>query len=188
MLKLTTTVYKYKRYAQWMLIGVVVVTLFLFVGSPILPPPINAVGIISIFILAIYAAVKPKSVFSLRSVDERKLAFTEDALQWGNWLIAIHELEKLDIYLHGFDTFRYLTGHAQGRKTFTTVYGDRNTISFTYRSMSYDLTFYLGTFEHYDMLIRIMQQWREKGIIFSCRSLFTDEYIREQVQEYSNYP
>ncbi|OQP65886.1 hypothetical protein A3860_14940 [Niastella vici] len=179
-MKLTTTVYKYKRSAPWMIALMVLATVLFFFFSSTFHPIINALGIAVLIFLAVYAVLRPKSVFSLRSVDDRKLVFSPDELIWGTLRMPIHELEKLDVYIYAFDTFKHPAMISAGRKIFTTEYGDKNTISFLYRSVSYDLTFYLGTFKHYDTLVKIMQSWREKGIDFSARSAFTDSYIREQ--------
>jgi hypothetical protein len=179
-MKLTTTVYKYKRSAPWMIVLMVLATALFFFFSSRLHPLMNAFGVALLVFLAVYAVLRPKSIFSLRSVDERKLVLTPDELMWGTWRMPIQEVEKLDIYIYAFDTFKHPATISLGRKIFTTEYGDKNTITFVYRGIKYDLTFYLGTFNHYDTLFKIMQSWREKGINFTARSAFTDSYIREQ--------
>lgn len=179
-MKLTTTVYKYKRSAPWMIVLMVMATVLFFFFSSSLPPIINALGIAVLVFLAVYAVLRPKSIFSIRSVDERKLVLSPDELIWGVLRMPIQEVEKLDLYIYAFDSFKHPAMISAGRKILTTEYGDKNTISFLYRGVGYDFIFYLGTFKHYDTLIKIMQSWREKGIDFSARSAFTDSYIREQ--------
>jgi Ca2+/Na+ antiporter len=184
-MKLTTTVYKYKRSAPWMVVLMVLATALFFFFSATFHPLMNAFGVALLVFFAVYAALRPKSIFSLRAVDERKLVLTPDELIWGNLRMPIHEVEKLEIYIHAFDTFKHTTSKGWvGKKTFTTEYGDRNAITFVYRGVRYDLTFYLGTFNHYDILVQIMKSWRNKGIDFSARSAFTDSYIREQVNRF----
>jgi hypothetical protein len=183
-MKLTTTVYKYKRSAPWMLVLMVLATVLFFFFSTTFHPLMNVFGVALLVFLAVYAVLKPKSIFSLRTVDERKLVLTPDELKWGTWQMPIQEVEKLEIYIHAFDTFKHSTTGSGRRKMFSTEYGDRNTITFVYHGVRYDLTFYLGTFKHYDTFVRIMQSWREKGINFSARSAFTDKYIREQVNRF----
>ena len=180
MLKLTTTVYKYRRYAPLMMVAITAGTILSFLAGS----PLNILGIITLVGLAIYAGIKPKSIFSVRTVDERKLSFTAEEITWGNWLLPIHELENIDINIYAFDTFRHHLGNPNRSRTLTIEYGDRNTLAFSYRNTKYALTFYLGTFEHYDTLVKIMEMWREKGINFSAKSMFTDSYIREQVKLY----
>lgn len=177
---LTTTVYKYKRFAPWMIVLMTLATILFFFFSTSFHPLMNAFGVAMLIFFAVYAALRPKSIFSLRAVDERKLVLTPDELMWGTWRMPIHEVEKLEIYIYAFDAFKHYTSSSRGQKKFMTEYGDRNTITFFYRGIRYDLTFYLGTFNHYDTLVKIMQSWREKGIDFSARSAFTDTYIREQ--------
>ena len=179
-MKLTTTVYKYKRSAPWMIVLMVLATVLFFFFSATFPPIMNAIGIGLLILIAVYAALRPTSIFSIRAVDERKLMLTPDELMWGTWRMPIHDVEKLEIYIHAFDAFKHKTSSLGKTKPIATEYGDRNTISFVYSGTRYDLTFYLGTFNHYDTLIQIMKSWREKGIDFSARSAFTDSYIREQ--------
>lgn len=183
-MKLTTTVYKYKRSAPWLIGLMVLATVLFFVFSSRFDPLINVFGIAFLIFIAVYAALRPKSIFSLRAVDEQKLVLAPDELMWGTWRIPIHEVEKLEIYIHAFDTFKHTTARLGRGKLFASEYGDKNTITFVFRGIRYDLTFYLGTFDHYDILVKIMQSWREKGIDFSARSAFTDSYIREQVKRY----
>lgn len=183
-MKLTTTVYKYKRSAPWMIVLIGLATVLFFFFSSKLPPLVNLFGIALLVFFALYAVLRPKSGVSIRSVDERKLVLTPDELMWGTWRIPINEVEKLDIYVHAFDTFKHNARGSGKRTIYTTEYGDRNTITFVYHGIRYDLTFYLGTFVHYDTLVQIMQCWREKGIYFSARSAFTDTYIREQVNRF----
>lgn len=179
-MKLITTVYKYKRAAPWMIGLTALATILFFFFSSAFPSFVSGLVVALLIFLAIYAALRPKSIFSVRSVDDRELVFTPDELIWGTLQMPMDELEKLEIYIYAYDTFKHQNTGFVGRKTFTTEYGDRNTITFVYRGVSYDLIFYLGTFSHYDTLIQIMQRWHEKGIAFSARSAFTDSYIREQ--------
>jgi Ca2+/Na+ antiporter len=182
-MKLTTTVYKYKRSAPWMLVLMVLGTVLFFYYSSALNPIMNLLGIALLIFFAVYAVLRPKSIFSLRSVDDRKLEITPDELIWGTLHMPIQEVEKLEIYIFAFDTFKHPTGSVMGQKATVTEYGDKNTIAFVYRGVKYDLIFYLGTFKHYDILVKIIQSWREKGIDFSARSAFEDSYIREQVKK-----
>jgi Ca2+/Na+ antiporter len=183
-MKLTTTVYKYKRSAPWMLGLMVLGTVLFFYYSSSLPAFVNLIGIALLIFLAVYAVLRPKSIFSIRSVDDRKLELTPDELIWGTLRMPIQEVENLDVYIFAFDTFKHHTTSLMGRKATVTEYGDKNTIAFTYRGVKYDLIFYLGTFNHYDVLAKIIQRWREKGIDFSARSAFEDSYIREQVKKF----
>jgi hypothetical protein len=162
-MKLTTTVYKYKRSAPWMIVLMVLATVLFFFFSSTFHPLMNVFAVALLVFLAVFAVLRPKSIFSLRTVDERKLVLTPDELMWGNWRMPVHEVEKLEIYIHAFDTFKHSTTGSVQRKACTTEYGDKNTITFVYRGIRYDLTFYLGTFNHYDMLVQIMKSWRGKS-------------------------
>jgi len=128
-----------------MIVLMVLATVLFFFFSTTFHPLMNAFGVALLVFFAVYVVLRPKSIFSLRVVDERKLMLTPDELMWGTWRMPIHEVEKLEIYIHAFDTFKHHSTGSGVRKTFTTEYGDRNTITFVYRGIRYDLTFYLGT-------------------------------------------
>ena len=179
-MKLTTTVYKYKRFAPWMIGLLAFATILFFFLSPTFPPIMNVIGVALLIFGAVYSALRPKSIFSLRTVDDRKLTITPDELIWGTVIMPINEVKKLEIYIHAFDAFRHRSSGSSMRKLGTSEYGDKNTIAFMYRDIRYDFIFYLGTFDHYDILVQIIQGWRDKGIDLSARSAFSDSYIREQ--------
>lgn len=182
--KLTTMVYKYKRYAPWMVAVYALATVLFFAFSPSLSPLVVLLAMIMFVAVAVYAGLRTTPLFSMRSVDERKLTLTPDELVWGNWLIPIGEVEDLEVYIHAFNSFRHREVSKRRGRRLTVEYGDRNKLNFSYRGAKYDLTFYLGTFEHYETLLQILQSWRESGILFSARSAFADSYIREHVNRY----
>ncbi|NML19527.1 hypothetical protein HHL16_01520 [Pseudoflavitalea sp. G-6-1-2] len=181
-MKLTTTVYKYKRSAPWLILLLVTATALLFIFSSRLNLWVSVLGVVLLFSLAVYAALRPKSLFSIRSADERLLTFTPDELIWGTVQMPIQEVEKLKVYIHAFNTFKHSASGNPKKHLYNTEYGDRNSISFVYRGTSHSLIFYLDTFEHYDILIKILQSWRGKGIELTARSAFSDSYIRKNVQ------
>lgn len=183
-MKLTTTVYKYKRSAPWLILLLVTATVLLFIFSSRLNLLASVLGVVIIFSLAVYAALRPKSFFSIRSADERLLTFAPDELIWGTVQMPIQEVEKLKVYIHAFNTFKHSNARVPKKSQFTVEYGDRNTISFTHRGVKYDLIFYLDTFTHYDTLVQIIRSWREKGVVLSAMSAFPDSYIRKNVKAY----
>lgn len=175
-MKLTTTVYKYKRAAPWMLVLLVLATFFVFF--------LAVYWASRCWYFCIVAVLRPKSILSVRSVDDRKLVFTTKMLIWGTVQMPVVEVEKLEIYIYAFDAFKHHGEDARIGKAVVTEYGDKNTIAFVYRDVKYDLTFYLGTFEHYDTLVKIIKHWQKDGINLSARSAFTDSFIRKQVNLY----
>jgi hypothetical protein len=182
---LTTSVYKYKRYAPWMVVAYLVATVLLFSMSEYLPSWFILIAVTFFISIPIYTAIYPKSIFSLRSVDERQLTLNPDEIVWGNWLVPIHDVSNLSVYIFAFDTFQHYQ-FGPKTKNIVTEYGDKNKLEFTYRGVQYDLTFYLGNFEHYHTLVQIIEVWRADGINLSARSAFADEYIREQVRLHGN--
>lgn len=182
-MKLTTTVYKYKSYAHLILLFAVI----LFFVISLLPAPWLYIGIILFVFIPIYAAIKPRSIFSLRSADERKLIITPDELIFGTMHIPIQEAKKLQVYIYAFDSFRHANTKRPEKREFISEQGDRNTIAFKYKNNSYHFVFYLGVLADYEVLVRIIQRWRNNGIELSARSAFSDRYIREQTELYKRF-
>jgi hypothetical protein len=174
--KLTTTVYKYNRLAPWLILLYLVLTISFFVFSKKLPQEVTLIAVAFFVAIPIFAGIRSKSIFSLRSVDDRRLTLNPDQIVWGNRVVPINEVDNLNIYIFAFDSFTHLAGLG-GRKT---EHGDRNKLEFNYKNTKYDLTFYLGTFEDYDTLVQIIETWRAAGIKLSAKTAFEDAYIRQQ--------
>lgn len=79
-------------------------TIIFFFMSSSLSPMMNLIGMGLLVFFALYAAIRPQSLFSLRSVDDRKLIFTPDEIIWGTVIMPVKELEKIEIYITGAAT------------------------------------------------------------------------------------
>lgn len=178
--KLTTTVYKYNRYAPWLILLYLTSTILFFVFSKSLPQEATLIAVAFFVSVPIFAGIRSKSIFSLRSVDARELTLNPEEIMWGNWVVPIHEVNNLSIYIFAFDSFK----HIEGIGSRQTEFGDKNKLEFKYRGVKYDLTFFLGTFEDYDTLVQIIETWRASGIKLSARTAFEDAYIRQHVNQY----
>jgi len=178
---ITTSVYKYKPYAPWMLGAYCILLVLLFFLSPRMPS--LAVGIIAaiLLLLPIYAAIRPKSFFSIRSVDERKLSIDSGNVYWDGLTIPIKATGKLSIYLFSFDNFRHRELGVNGRNTLAIEYGDQNTLNFVFQNKQYAFTFYLGDYKQYRTVLQIISAWQKAGCEVSARCAFDDQYIQGEM-------
>lgn len=177
---LITATYKYNRYAPLLVIVYCAATILLFTSSAVIPSPVLVLLIILFLAIPVYAAVKPRSIFSLRYVDEKKLSFTKDHLAWGEIKMPVTDLEKLEVYIYAFESFRHRV--IKTSKISSGEYGDKNTLSFVYQGKSYDYTFYLGTYQHYKTLLQIIKEWKANGVSVSVRSAFEQDYIEGEMK------
>jgi hypothetical protein len=67
-----------------MIVLMALATALFFFFSSTFSPLMNAIGIALLICIAVSATVRPKSIFSLPSVDERKLVLAPDELVWGS--------------------------------------------------------------------------------------------------------
>jgi hypothetical protein len=178
---ITTSVYKYKPYAPWMLAVYCLSLILLFFFSARMPA--TAVGIIAtiLLLLPIYAAVRPKSFFSLRSTDDRKLSIDAENLIWDGVTMPVKDVTKLNIYLFAFEDFK----HREMFRMKATEFGDQNRLTFQYQEKDYDFTFFLGDFLQYRTMLQIIQAWQKSGYKVSARTAFDYAEIEREV-EYFN--
>ena len=179
-----TSVYKYRPYAPWMLGAYCLLLVFLFFFSAHMPPVV--VGIIAAFLLLlpIYAALKPKSFFSLRAVDERKLSIDAENIFWDGVTMPVKDVKKLSIYLFAFDNFQHRGTGGGVINTKTTEFGDQNKLSFRYQNKNYDFTFFLGNFLQYRTTLQIIQAWQKAGYAVFVRTAFEYSEIESEMKYY----
>ena len=168
------------------MIGVYCVLLVaLFMLSPQLPSVLVGIVAAILLLIPIYGAIRPKSFFSVRSVDERKLSIGTESMRWDGMTIPIKEVTDLKIYLFAFDNFRHEEMGASGLRTTTTEFGDQNKLNFVFQDNEYDFTFYLGDFLQYQTMLKIIKVWQDAGYEVSARSAFDYSYIQKQVEYYA---
>ena len=155
--------------------------MLLFTSSAAIPSPVLVLLIIIFLAIPIYAAVKPRSIFSLRYVDEKKLSLSKDHISHGDIKMPVSDVDKLQVYIFAFDSFRHRVNSGVG-KLRSSEYGDKNTLSFVYQGKSYDYTFYLGTYQHYKTLLLILKEWKQNGISVTVRSAFEQDYIEREMK------
>ena len=184
-LSITTSVYKYKPYAPWIIGGYCVLLVTLFMVSAQLPALIVGICAAILLSIPIYAAIKPKSIFSVRSVDDRKLLINKESIIWDGMTMLIKDVSELSIYLFSFDNFRHEELGASGLRTTTTEDGDKNKLNFVFGGKEYDFTFYIGNFSQYQIMLKIIKAWQDAGYEVSARSAFDYSYIQKEVEFYT---
>jgi hypothetical protein len=179
----TTTVYKYNRYANWMLILYCLAALGLFIFSS----GLSSLGVIIycalLFGLPIYVGINPKSFLSVRRVDDRVLTISNDSIRFGDSLFDIRLLNNLSIFIYAYDNFAHEQS-SNGSPTHVLESGDKNTIHFIYLDEEYELTFFLANYNQYKELYTIVADWQKNLIPVKARSAFDDGYITEQIRRY----
>ncbi len=180
----TTTVYKYNRYANWMLILYCLAALGLFIFSS----GLSSIGVIIycvfLFGLPIYVGMNPKSFLSIRRVDDLTLTISNDSIRYGENLFDIRLLNDLSIFIYAFDNFAHEQTSGNGMTTRVLEDDDKNTIHFFYLDKEYEFTFFLANYNQYKELYAIVADWQKNLIPVKARSAFDDGYITEQIREY----
>jgi len=177
---ITTTVYKYRRYAPWILAAYCILLVTIFILSPSMSSVTVGIVVGVLLLLPIYAAIQPKSIFAVRSVDERKLSMDSRNIVWDGRTIPLEEVTDLNIYLFSFENFRHReTG--VGFKMRATEYGDQNKLNFEFKDKKYDFTFYLGDYTQYRTVLQIITAWQKAGYDVSARAAFDHNYIQSEM-------
>ena len=180
----TTIVYKYNRYANWMLILYCLATLGLFICSSSL----SSIGVIIycvlLFGLPIYVGMNPKSFLSVRRIDDRTLTISNYSIRYGESLFDILLLNDLSIFIYAFDNFAHEQSNPDGVEIRFLESGDKNTISFIYLDEEYEFTFFLANYDQYKELYNIVAYWQKNLIPVKARSAFDAGYITEQLGRY----
>jgi hypothetical protein len=180
--KLTTIFYKYNRYALVIIILYVLVFVTFFYYTTRMPMYATVTGFAILILPPIIAAIRNKSVFTIRRVDERRLTLTPAHIQIGDMQLAVADL-KIALYIGGFDNFKY----SKRRKWITqnTIDGDQNHLSVKLNGKVEDLQFFLRDYKSYESLCSVVDAWLSAGISIVIKEQFKRDFVRKQVEEYS---
>ena len=181
---ITTSVYKYRPYAPWMLAGYVILLVLLFVYSASMTPVVVGIAATVLLMIPIYSAIRPKSFFVVRTVDERKLYMDSEKITWDGLAIPVQDVSGLNIYLYAFDNFKHREMVGGIVRTTTTEFGDQNKLNFVFQEKEYDFTFYLGNYTQYRAVLQIVDAWQKAGIDVSVRLAFETSYIQTEIEYY----
>lgn len=178
--KLTTSFYRYRPYAKALIALYVVLTLVTLYLA------MNGTGIyLALFFLVclgppLVAAVWQKSIFNIRSWDDRKLVITYEYIQVGDVKYSWVNIEAVGLYLGGYQGFRHKIMRGDG---YESAYGDDNVLSFRYQGTVQSYDFFLRDFDSYVAICHIVDHWKESGKSFALKQAFTRDYIRGQIRE-----
>ena len=180
---LTTIFYKYNRYALVIVILYVLVFGAFLYFTPRLPRYVTIAGFAILILPPIIAAIRNKSRFTIRRVDERRLILTPTHIQIGEAQYPVAGL-KIALYIAGFDNFKY----SKRNKWITqnTIDGDQNHLSFKVNGKVEDLQFFLRDFKAYENLCSVVDGWLTGGISIVVKEQFKRDFVREHVRMRSN--
>jgi hypothetical protein len=179
--KLTTVFYKYKRFAGgWIVIYalLVIVLFFLAKGNTLLVMLLVAVMLVPPLIVAL----RKKSIFTLRSWDDRKLTLTPDYIQVGDEQYAFADVQAVAIYLGGYkglyeERWRNRWGTKLGKGS---VVGDNNVLAFRYQGKAQSYEFFLSSYDSYAAICHIIGKWKESGKSLVLKEQFSRDHIKQQ--------
>ena len=177
---ITTSVYKYKRYAP-LLIGIyAILAVLVFLYSSAMTTLMVGIAIVVLLLVPIYGAIRPKSFFSARSVDERKLYIDSENIIWDGVTMPVKNVAGLSIYLFSFDNFKHAETWLFVMNSVASEYGDQNKLNFTFDGRQYDFTFYIGNYTQYRAVLQIIEAWQKAGVRVFAKAAFEHSYIKSQ--------
>lgn len=177
--QLTTLFYRYNRFAPVIIVLYVVVFVTFFFISRGMPAYATGIGFAILIVPPIYGAIRKKSFFSLRRIDDRRLILTATHIKVGEleWLVS--EL-KIALYIGGFENFKY----SKNNKWITqnSIYGDQNHLSFRAGKKVEDFQFFLRDYKSYEALCAVTDAWKTAGNSLVVKEQFTRDFVRRHVK------
>jgi hypothetical protein len=178
----TTVFYRYSRYALVIIILYVLVFGAFFYISMKMPPYVTGIGFALLILPPIVSAVRKKSIFSLRTWDQRKLTLTPTHIQVGDKQFQVKDL-KIALFVNGFEGFSY----SRNNKWITrnSIYGDRNYLSFRSEKSVEDFQFYLHDYKAYLALYEVLEAWKKNEVKVVVKESFSQQFVRDQVNRFA---
>ena len=182
--KLTTSFYQYRRFAGgWIVIYAVLVLVLFFLakGNTILLTLLIAVMLVP----PVMVAVRRKSIFSLRSWDDRKLILTPDYIQVGDVQYPFADVQAVAIFLGGYKGLYAERTLRRSRSLRNppgggSVVGDNNVLAFRYQGKAQSYEFFLSSYDSYAAICHIIEQWKKSGKSLVLKEQYSRDFIREQ--------
>ena len=180
--QLITVFYRYNRFAPVIIVLYVLVFGAFFYMSMDMKPWVTVIGFAVLIFPPLYGAIRKKSLFSLRTWDERKLILTPDHIQVGEVKYPIADL-RIALQVHGFDGFAY----SKNNKWITrnSIYGDQNYLSFRLNKKVEDFQFYLKDYNAYIALYEVIKEWKNQKIPLVLKESFEFDFVRDQVLRFA---
>ena len=141
-----------------------------------------------LIIFLVYIKLADKAPFKTRIIDENKLIFSTDGIQYGEDHYSVKDIEAIAIYLYAFEDFQYGNGSVSGaynRKFEVRAPGDRNKISFRSHGEVLDFDFYLDNFAQFSAVRKVIKDWASEGINVVLKQEFDDEFIVQEMNYYN---
>ena len=182
----TVVVFKYSKVAIFGLIFMSFITLIFFLYFIFAAPGYIWVTL-PVVVFLIYIQYAQKSPFKTRIIDENKLTFSTDGIQYGNDQYPAAEIEAVAIYLYAFENFEYRDGFVvDGREksTYVRAPGDKNKISFRSKGEVLDFSFYLDSFAQFSAVRKVINDWASEGINVVLKQPFDDDFIIQEMNYY----
>jgi hypothetical protein len=149
-----------------------------------MPSTLVGIAFLVFVLIPVYAAIRPRSLFSIRSVDDRKLSIDSENILWDGVTIPVKNVTELDIYLFAFENFQHDELGPSTLPVRVTEFGDQNKLQFIFQDKEYDFTFYIGNHFQYLTLLQIIYAWREAGYELSARNAFNYAEIQKAIAYY----
>jgi hypothetical protein len=147
-----------------------------------MPPYVTGIGFAVLIMPPIIGAVRKKSLFSLRTWDQRKLIFTPEYIKIGEKQFRVSDL-KIALYVNGFEGFAYSKNNKWISRN--TIYGDRNYLSFRNEKGVEDFQFYLHDYKAYQSLYEVVEGWKSNGVKLVVKEAFTQQFVKDQVNQFA---
>jgi hypothetical protein len=152
---------------------------------------VSAPGYLWLFIplaaIVAYIRYAKTAPFKTRIIDENKLTFSTDGIQYGEDNYPVREIEAVALYLYAFENFEYSDGfviRSAERSSYVRAHGDKNTISFRYQGEVLDFDFYLDNFAQFCAVRKVINDWAAEGVNFVLKQPFDDDFIIQEMEYY----
>lgn len=177
-----TVFYRYNRFAPAIILLYVLAFGAFFYISMDLSPWVTVVGFLALIFPPIYGAIRKKSLFNLRTWDERRLTFTPEFIQVGEVKYPITDI-RMALHINGFEGFAYSRKNKWIARN--SIYGDQNYLSFRVDKKVQDFQFYIKNYKAYVSLYDVIDQWKKKGVKLVLKESFSFEFVRDQVLRFA---
>ncbi len=182
-LSVTTVFYRFNKYANYYLIGYVLV-LFWAVFNPLRLSGTPLYIWLAIFLLfPVYLAIGKNSFFYIRKWDERKLIISSNGIYVGDSVYRLSEIEAVAVTLHSFHDFVYSVS-SDGEHEKRSEYGDQNYLSFRSNGEILDFQFFIKDYQAYKTLYVILNGWMNSNKSMVCKQSFPIEFFDQQIARY----
>lgn len=134
----------------------------------------------------LYQYIRDPEVGATRSTP---MWFSDTRLVFGERTFELSEIEVIAVYLNSYDGFKFanLSGSYMGHGGYGTEDGNGSQISVrTTNQMIHDYNFYLGDFEKFSLMRKLLVAWEQAGINVTLEQAYTDDYMLAQMTRFGS--